>query len=616
MKKSFIFSCIFVCLMWMFLGGLGFLGTSDAKESSTDSAQIKGWSNPVKISDTKKQYYCRDPNVAVDELKNVHAIWVQKTGGDTEEIYYNLTEEGEWQEPLRSIMSRRQSWSGPWPAIKVDRYRNVNVVYLNKGEKDYEIFLRRRRLADEKWENEQNVSNSGIGTAHPDLVIDPITNDYYIFFMNVAGGGYRILTRYMIEGEGDWADGGMLPHSNNKAYVPRADIDYEGKIYLVYINRYLNKNVYFTWTDEATNENSWTQPELISHNHKEVDFPHPEISVDKDGNAYVVWMDARSGNREVYFRKRINGDWQDPKNLSQSSGDSKYPLIAVDRATGDAYVAWEEGNKILLREYKQSEDKWGSKEIATENHPEEAEGDLGLCASVYGDVHLIYTEDRSGNRDIYHRFKKGREPDEPVAPLVDTNLQTRLEVNNTKTNIFSWRRNPENGALHLTKYIVYRKRQGQGDNQYEKQAEPPLSQTLYKDTGLSTGVKYVYAISARDKFNNESNRSKPAMEDPVFIPQDLDIETKLNRALFSTEKINTLTWTDNRLNDPVQNRQYKIYRKRSTEEDSAFVLIFTADRNASSYTERMLPLTEKFVYRLSVIDNNGNESLWLEVDED
>jgi hypothetical protein len=616
MRKSFIFSCIFVCLMWMFLGGMGFLGTSEAEESSTDSVQIKGWSKSVNISDTKKQYYCRDPEVAVDELKNVHAIWVQKTGGNTEEIYYNWTDNEEWQDPQRSIMNRVQSWSGPWADIKVDRYRNTNVVYVSKGPEGYEVFFRRRKFPDYNWENVLNISNTGGGAAHPNLVIDPITNDYYVFFMNPAGGGYRIVTRYLIEGEGDWADGGMLEHFNNKAYVSQADIDYEGKIYLVYINRHLNKNVYFTWTDEATNEFSWTQPELISHNHTEVDFPHPEISVDKSGNAYVVWMDARRGNIEVYFRKRINGDWQDPKNLSQSSKDSKYPVIAVDKAKGDAYVAWEEGNKILLREYKQSEDKWGSIEIATENHPEEAGGDVGLCASVYGDFHLVYTEDRSGKRDIYHRFKKGREPDTPEAPLADSNLQTRLEINNTKTNIFNWGRNPENGAIHLTKYLVYRKRQGQGDNRYEKQAELSLNQYLYKDTGLSTGVKYVYAISVRDKFNNESNRSKPAMEDPVFIPQDLDIETKLNRALFSAEKINTLTWTDNRLNDPVQNRQYKIYRKRSTEEDSAFVLIFTADSNASSYTERMLPLTEKFVYRLTVIDNNGNESLWLEVDED
>ncbi|GAF73005.1 unnamed protein product, partial [marine sediment metagenome] len=377
-----------------------------------------------------------------------------------------------------------------------------------------------------------------------------------------------------------------------------------------------NKNVYFTWADEATNEFSWTQPELISHNHTEVDFPHPEISVDKSGNAYVVWMDARRGNREVYFRKRINGDWQDPKNLSQSSGDSKYPVIAVDKAKGDAYVAWEEGNKILLREYKQSEDKWGAIEIATENHPKEAEGDVGLCASVYGDFHLVYTEDRSGKRNIYHRFKKGREPDKPEAPLGSTNLQTRLEVNNTKTNIFGWARNPENGAFHLTNYIVYRKKEGQSNSRYVKQAELSTTKFLYRDMGLSTSVKYEYAVTVKDKFDQESDRSKPAKEVPVFIPLSLDVITKLNKALFSIEKINTLNWTDTRLNDPIQNRRYRIYRKKSTDEDSAFTLIYTADSNTTSYTERMLPVTDKFVYRLTVIDNSGNESPWLEADED
>jgi hypothetical protein len=119
-----------------------------------------------------------------------------------------------------------------------------------------------------------------------------------------------------------------------------------------------------------------------------------------------------------------------------------------------------------------------------------------------------------------------------------------------------------------------------------------------------------------DKNEKESNRSKAGMELPVFIPQDLDVQTTLNKALFSVEKINTLTWTDSRLNDPVQNRRYKIYRKKSTEDDSAFALIYTAESGTSSYTDRKLSSTEKFVYRLTVMDNQGNESSWLERDED
>jgi fibronectin type 3 domain-containing protein len=89
----------------------------------------------------------------------------------------------------------------------------------------------------------------------------------------------------------------------------------------------------------------------------------------------------------------------------------------------------------------------------------------------------------------------------------------------------------------------------------------------------------------------------------------------MNKALFSVEKINTLTWTDSRLNDPIQNRRYKIYRKKSTDEDSAFTLIYTADSNSTSFTDRMLAWTDSYVYRLTVIDNEGHESPWLEADE-
>ena len=613
MRKSFIILSIVFIFTWIFLGHLDSKVRVPSDAAEIQSTSLKGWFSPVKISNPRSTWYSKLPKVAVDELKNIHVIWVQKTGGNTEEIYYNWTENGTWQEPQRSIMSRVRKETPPRADIKVDRNRNVNVVYLSFEPEDYNVFFRKRKFLNYDWENEVNISNTAVGTEYPNLVIDPTTNDYYIFYNIAEGGGYRILTSYLIKGEGDWTDGGKVYHLNNKAYSPKADIDSKGNIYLVYINRQTNRNVYFTWSQEATNEFSWEDPEVISQGHTGVDYSYPDIAVHENGNAYVVWMYRGGGNIEVYFRKRINGNWQDRKKLSQSSGDSKFPVIAVDKATGDAYVAWEERNKILLREYKQSNDKWGPIEIATENYPLSAERGFELCASAYGDFHLVYSEDHSKTRYIYHRFKKGRDPDKPTAPL-GTNLHTFLE-GKKKTNIFSWARNPENGILHLTEYVVYRKRQGQNDNRYEELAKPPLDQYIYKDAGRPTGVKYVYAITVRDEFKNESKKSTPAKEKAVFMPQALNIETKMNKALFSVEKINTLTWTDSRLNDPIQNRRYKIYRKKSTDEDSAFTLIYTADSNATSYTERGLPVTEKFVYRLTVIDNAGNESPWLVVNE-
>lgn len=622
MRKSFIILSIIFGLVWIFLGKQDSEGRTSSDAAETQSTALKGWSSPVKISYTGTQDYCRVPRIAVDEQKNAHAIWIQESGGITEEIRHNWTKNGKWQnKSVRTNITKNKGWEGPWPQIKVDIYGHPSVVYATKASGSYEVYT--KQYLNERWGQETDVSATGDSSSRPNLVIDPITNDYYCYWQNEEGGGFRIWTKYLIAGEGDWIDAGKIP-TDFRAYEPKADIDYNGKIYVVYINRQSNKTIHFTENEEATDEYTWTDTQMISDGHTGMDFPIPDIAVDKEGNCYVVWMEVKGGNIEILFQKRVNNVWQNKaENISHSAENSENPAIAVDKKTRDIYVAWEEQNKVILRVYEEAKGKWGPKEVVTQMHPltendpnAPVQQDFGLCVSVYGDVHLVYTEEHSGNINIYHSFKEGREPERPVAPLGNSIVQTRLETNNRKTNIFSWGRNPENGTFHLDKYIVYRKRQGQSDNKYTKMAEISTNQYLYRDSGLSTGVKYVYAVSVIDKNNKESNRSKAGMELPVFIPQDLDVQTTLNKALFSVEKINTLTWTDSRLNDPVQNRRYKIYRKKSTEEDSAFVLIYTAEGNTSSYTDRGLPATEKFVYRLTVIDDQGNESSWLERDED
>ncbi len=622
MRKSFVILSIFWGIVWIFLGHPDSMDSTPSDVAETQATQLKGWSSPVQISSTAAQDYCRVPKVAVDELKNAHAVWIQESGGATEEIWHNWTKNGKWQnKAIRANISKNKGWEGPWPQIKVDINGDPSVVYASKTSGAYEVYT--KKFSNDRWGQEIDVSASGNSSSRPSLVINPITNDYFCYWQNEEGGGFRTWTKYLIGGEGDWIDAGVVP-TDFRAYEPKADVDYSGKIYLVYINRQSNKTIHFTENEEATDEYTWTDTRMISDGHTGLNFPIPDIAVDKDGNCYVVWMEVKGGDIEVLFKKRVNNVWDNTaKNISQSSANSENPVIAVDKKTRDIYVAWEENDKVLLRFYDESKGSWQPKEVVTERHPltesdplNPVQQDIGLCVSVYGDVHIVYTEEHSGNTNIYHRYKVGREPDHPVAPLGYPTLQTRLELNNTKTNIFSWGRNPENGAFHLTNYIVYRKREGQSNNRYVKQAELSTDKYLYRDMGLSTNVKYEYAVTVKDKFDHESNRSTSATELPVFIPQELNVTTKLNKALFSIEKINTLNWTDSRLNDPIQNRSYKIYRKKSTEEDSAFTLIYTADANSTSFTDRRLSWNEKFVYRITVMDDRGNESSWLETDED
>lgn len=66
----------------------------------------------------------------------------------------------------------------------------------------------------------------------------------------------------------------------------------------------------------------------------------PSLAALPGGNDLVlVWSDTRHGAGELYYRSRIGGLWTSERRLTNLTGDSRYPSVAVDRF-GRVHVAW------------------------------------------------------------------------------------------------------------------------------------------------------------------------------------------------------------------------------------------------------------------------------------
>lgn len=619
MKKYFFLFGLFFCVILILSGALDETARITSRGDKTAKITSRGtvfqdaeeeWTDPVNISNTNA--FCNYPAVAADDEGNVHAIWVRYWTGNAQVFYNRGDRSGEWEVPTNLTQGQVRIGEGPWAEIQVDVNGNPNVIYSAVPVDNYEALIKRYR--NNRWGPHENVSRTYTGgTAYPNLLIDRRNNDYYVFWQDDQNreheeqSYWEIMTRHLNGGEGNWIGGGVLPDPNKRAYSNQADIDGTGKVYLVYANRSLGNltRVFFTENHNAKDWNTWMDVRDIS-GITGMSFAYPQISVDLEGNCYVVWMDTRDGNIEVYFRKRVNDNWSDFENLSDSPAASEDPTIACSKETGEIYVAWEEQNKILLRVYSGGE--WSPTMNMTNNNSQSLRPHLYVTPG--GTVHLVFSDDRTGQWNIYHRSKMGRPPDPPQPPT-STNVLTSLDQStspNTKINNVKWAENPENEDIPRETYNVYRKEQGQNDNQYTLLANLPIGTFDYEDSGLPTSVKYVYAVSVTDSFEQEGELSEPATENFVFPPLDISLETKINRVLFRTEKINTLSWAHNPLNDPVASFTYNIYRRLTTEANSELVHIYSGDSNTYSYMDRGLSFTEKYAYSITVIDADGHES--------
>ena len=101
------------------------------------------------------------------------------------------------------------------------------------------------------------------------------------------------------------------------------------------------------WQDETRFTNS---PGLVEQ---------PRVAINGLG-LHVVWVDSRSGQREVYYKLRSpDGAWSADQELSTSGSEARAPAIAVDGDT--VHVVWQdyrEGQWAIYYSQRSSDGRW------------------------------------------------------------------------------------------------------------------------------------------------------------------------------------------------------------------------------------------------------------------
>ena len=294
-----------------------------------------GWSNATVISDGYSGIYWNNgysssPQIAVDSLGNVHAVWYDNTGGiwgiDYEIMYVKYTEATGWSNV--SIIS--DGFGGVYwndgnsysPQIAVDSNDNIHVVWHDGTEGvwggvgfDDEIMYVKYTEAT-GWSNATVISDGYAGVYWnndwsyvPDIAIDSLGNIHVVWEDQTDGGwgtDYEIMYVRYIEASG-WSNITVIS-------------DGFGDIY---------------WNDGDSRD--------------------PSIAVDNQDNIHVVWYDDTDGvwrahglDTEIMYSTFGASGWSFPKVISDGYAGvywnndwSWYPSIAVD-SLGNVHVVWED----------------------------------------------------------------------------------------------------------------------------------------------------------------------------------------------------------------------------------------------------------------------------------
>jgi hypothetical protein len=610
MKKRAPLKLFFLPIIVILLLGIASQANEEDKAGQSQKiAKANDWSEAVYVSRTGQD--CAFPKVTADDSGYAYIIWNQESG--QRGVYFTSDEEDSWSTPENITKSFVRVKEGPWPELTLDVLGNVFVVYTAVTDGNYEVVYVRRK--GKNWGQHENVSRTQeAGSVSATPLVDVRTNDYFIHWQDdidrpsPEASYWRTYVRFKNDGEGSWIGAGAIGDDSGRDYGPEAAMDVNGKMYAVWGNRRGGiSSVFFVESATPKVNDSWKPPIDISGS-SGVQFAEPQITVDLEGNIYVCWMQTAGGNLEVFFRKRINGVWQETENISKTTGTSEWPTIACDRVTGKVYVAWHDntsGNwEIFFREYDGT--KWLDVQNVSKSGSKSARPDI-YCDSG-GGIHLVYLE-LEGNWKVYYQEREGVY-DFPIYPPLNLGLNTAYnDQTGNKINSLTWDENPDNERHTEFQYLIYRKEHGQGDNQYEMIVTVPNTTLSYKDKGLPTDTKYWYRLKSYSEFDEESEEPSNAVtENWIWPALDPFLNTQFNRFLFYQEKINTLSWSSNPLNDAIIVDRYEIYRKLTTQTNEEFALLNSVGPDIHRYTDRGLSQDENYVYRIVVVDADGVES--------
>lgn len=594
----------------MAASGAGPAVQADPNPTSQRMSVVTGWTTPVNISNNAAQ--SRAPVIDLDAEGKAYVIWQDWPlfygAGGPRQTMFNTNRTGQWQAQTTFIHDALYIGIDDvgFPTVAVNPSGSkIMVVYHDA---DWSVQLMQvfyREWANGTWGPDyQNLSQAPVPSEYAAIAFSPLDDTFFCLFMVDVDVPFELALRYRDGATGNWPSPELTNILNGYSkylYLTKHfKFDPSGVAHAVFST---HRDAWYAKNATPKNLNTWS-PAVNLSGETGLNDTDPRIAVDNNGEAYVVWQHMVSGNQEIMYRRTINGAWQAVENLSQTSGDSEFPTIAVNPITSEVHVAWQEnlgGNfEVFLKSYELqpgTTTKTWSSNINFSNNSGPS-GEPYMSCDANGNVHLVYVDmtSTSNSLDVMYSMKQAG----PRAPR-NVAIDTYLDAGETrKINKLTWEADPENASFTISNYKIYRK---VGGGSFSLLASPPSSTLLYEDQNLDPAIIYAYRLTALSDTGRESQPSPIVDDNKIFVrpPVRITLSSVLDKILFSRKKHVTITFAKNPLNNNNTVSGYEIHRRKAGENDTQFSLLATLNASTFTYSYIIPPpdaITQRYAYAI------------------
>ena len=312
-----------------------------------------------------------------------------------------------------SIQIHAQTWSGlkrltwnsgissrPWVAAVSGS--SIHVVWSDRTPGDAEIFYRRSTDGGTTWLALKRITWNSGDSSVPGLAV-AANNDIHLVWYDKTPGNFELFHRKSTDGGNTWSALKRLTWSAGDSLFPAIATDYGNGVHIAWMDKKSgNEEIYYKRS--ADGGTTWSAIKRMTWNFGT--SSNPSIAVDSANGIHLTWEDNTSGNAQIIHKKSTDSgaSWTALKRITWNSAGAYEPSICTDSSNG-VYVIWEDENpgnfEIFFKHSTDAGATWSALKRMTWNAGD-SYGSAVAADSGTG-VHIVWQDNSSGNMEIYYR---------------------------------------------------------------------------------------------------------------------------------------------------------------------------------------------------------------------
>jgi PKD repeat protein len=522
------------------------------------------------------------PRIAVDSVGNYHVVWAEYVPNSHQgNAYYAKYDLGTqtWSTPLNLSNNGRVYSEEKRPVgIAIDGSDNIYVVYVERTRLSLRIF------SGGSWGTPFLISSWKTGDCDSARVaVDSLGN---IFICWWTLDSYTVLSRARVDGV--WEDVRKISAGQSKF----CDIAVgNNAVFACWTARH-NTTVYqIFYTRRSSSLNAgWTVPQAMYRgSHKQ---QVPAVEVDSNDIAHIVFTPAfeGAGMRMVRYCRWTGNGFAAPVALSEQML-LHYP--ALDEQGGNLYVCWQVGaygNGSRVDTNNHINGVWSGARAV----PDSAGSTYSDVAADPFGVSIYYVWDSGG--EIWCNMGQGGSiPPDNDPPTAEFSFSPTTGIYPIEITFDASASEDPDGSIASYSWDF-------GDS-------GRASGAVVKHTYNRWGT-YAVTLVVRDNVGATAVKTHNIEILRLFQPLNIRWETKVDESLLQSRRVTQVTWSKNPANDAlgVQITLYRVYRKKSGENDASYQLCGEATADAFKFIDTNLGENDVYVYTVTACDNQGHES--------